>query len=233
MTTEQRALTREEALDILRAHRAELRERFGVVELALFGSTVRNEARPDSDVDLLVTRRDDYCVSWRDELPEYVGRLLQRKVDLVDRRRIFAKLRPYIEREALDVFNPPQNWSLPVAVPKRWDIYIDNMLEHCRAALEFTDGLDQQSFSEQQMAYMATLHAVQTIGEAANKVPRDVQQAHPEIPWKRLIDDRKSIVHEYYHIEPDEVWSLVSDALPQLIPRLEALRSESEPEAPP
>ncbi len=51
-------LTREETTRVLGAHEAELRAR-GVTRLAVFGSTARNEARPDSDVDLLVD------IDWR------------------------------------------------------------------------------------------------------------------------------------------------------------------------
>jgi predicted nucleotidyltransferase len=44
---------RQTALDILKDHRGEL-EQFGVKSIALFGSVVREEARPDSDIDILV-----------------------------------------------------------------------------------------------------------------------------------------------------------------------------------
>lgn len=49
------ALSRTETLAVLREHKPVLAERFGVVELALFGSTARDEARPESDVDILVS----------------------------------------------------------------------------------------------------------------------------------------------------------------------------------
>ena len=49
------------ALQLLRAHRPTLAERFGVVRLALFGSTARDTARPDSDVDVLVAFDGPRC----------------------------------------------------------------------------------------------------------------------------------------------------------------------------
>ena len=47
-------MDRDEALELLRAHKATLAQRFGVVDLALFGSIVRNQETGDSDVDILV-----------------------------------------------------------------------------------------------------------------------------------------------------------------------------------
>ena len=229
-TTSDQPLTRDEALRILRDHKAELAERFGVQELALFGSTVRNEAGPDSDVDILV--RMDIAGDWKRsfDLQFFLEDLLQRPVDVVMRQSIFNKLRPYIEREAVDVFDLPENWRLPVAVPKRWDIYVDNMLEACRDVLDFTDGLDLDSFWEDRRTRLATLHALQTLGEAPRKIPLEVQTAHPEIPWRRIVDDRNTVAHEYYRVDPVEVWAMISDIVPTLIPLLEALRSEAEPE---
>ena len=51
----EQALSSSDTLALLRAHKPVLAERFGVVDLALFGSTVRDEAGPDSDIDILVS----------------------------------------------------------------------------------------------------------------------------------------------------------------------------------
>ena len=102
-TTSDQALTRAEALRILRAHRAELSERFGVQEISLFGSTVRNEARPDSDVDILVAY---------DELPDwiayfsvqpYLEELLGKSVDVCTSRELREEMKARIEAEAVRV----------------------------------------------------------------------------------------------------------------------------------
>ncbi len=80
-----------------------LAARFGVTALALFGSTVRDAARPDSDIDILVSF-DGPATSER-----YVGvqffleDLLGRPVDLVTHKALRAELRPFIEKEAVQV----------------------------------------------------------------------------------------------------------------------------------
>ena len=100
--TEQ-AIGRDEVLALLREHKPVLAERFGVVDLALFGSTVRDEAGPDSDVDVLVTFRrplgsERYFGTWH-----YLEDLLGRPVDFVTDRELRAELRPYVEAEAVHV----------------------------------------------------------------------------------------------------------------------------------
>ena len=97
------ALSSSETLDLLRAHKPELAERFGVVELALFGSVARGELGPDSDVDILVRFKrptDPECFFG---VQFYIEDLLGRPVDLVTDRALRPELRPYIEAQAVRV----------------------------------------------------------------------------------------------------------------------------------
>ena len=231
-TSSDQPLTRDQALRILRAHQTELEQRFGVVELALFGSTVRDEARPDSDVDLLVTRCERPNLPRYFELRDYVEGICGRKVDLVPKDKLFTALCPYIERETLDVFHPPEHWSPLVPLPKRWDIYVDNMEEACRVALEYTDGFDFDASVNAGVYLDGALHRLQNLGDAMKKVPLEVQERHPEIPWKRMVDNRNLIAHEYYRVDLEEAWALITEVVPDLIPRLPVLKAEAVAELP-
>ena len=96
-------MNRDEALELLRAHKATLAQRFGVVDLALFGSIVRNRATGDSDVDVLV-RFDSPATSKRYfGVQFYIEDLLGRPVDLVTDKALRTEMRPYIEREMINV----------------------------------------------------------------------------------------------------------------------------------
>lgn len=101
--TNEHAMSSNETLALLREHKAMLARRFGVVELALFGSTVRDEARPDSDVDILVSfdRPTDPDCYFGAQF--YIEDLLGRPVDLVTDKALRAEFRPSIEAEAVRV----------------------------------------------------------------------------------------------------------------------------------
>jgi len=89
----------EEIVARLRRHLPELRERYGVTSLGIFGSYLRGEKRPDSDLDLLV-EFDDRPLSLLEfvALENELGDLLGVKVDLVDKRA----LKPAIGRCILE-----------------------------------------------------------------------------------------------------------------------------------
>ena len=96
-------MDRDEALTLLRAHKSVLARRFGVVGLALFGSTARDEAVAGSDIDILV-RFDGPATSKRYfGVQFYLEDLLSRPVDLVTDKALRPELHPYVEKEAVHV----------------------------------------------------------------------------------------------------------------------------------
>ena len=96
-------MNRDEVLDVLRAHKPTLAERFGVNHLALYGSFARDQAAPDSDVDVLV--EFDTPPDWRRYFGAqfYLEDLLGRTVDLATGGEVRAEIRPYVERDSIHV----------------------------------------------------------------------------------------------------------------------------------
>lgn len=92
-------MRRSEILQTLEARRDELVE-MGVKSLAIFGSAARDEARPESDVDVLVEFREPATFNGYMDLKFFLEDLLGRPVDLVTRRSIRPRLKERIESEA-------------------------------------------------------------------------------------------------------------------------------------
>jgi len=97
-------LTREEAIQRLQTVESEIR-RLGVRRLALFGSVLRNEARSDSDVDVLVEftpaeKTFDRFMALADLLEDTLGH----PVEVVTTEALSPFIGPYILAEARDVF---------------------------------------------------------------------------------------------------------------------------------
>ncbi|MCS7241464.1 nucleotidyltransferase family protein [Candidatus Caldatribacterium sp.] len=90
---------REEIEEILREHKAELREKYGVSEIGLFGSSVRGREHRRSDVDILVEFDTVPGLLKFLELEEYLSHLLGVRVDLVRRASIRKELRERILSE--------------------------------------------------------------------------------------------------------------------------------------
>ena len=96
-------MDRESILRLLSKHKAHLSASFGVIGLALFGSTARDRATASSDVDILVSFDGPATSARYFGVQFYLEDLLGRPVDLVTEKALRAELRPFIEREALRV----------------------------------------------------------------------------------------------------------------------------------
>ncbi len=96
-------MNRNEALQLLSQHRAEITREFGVSRLALFGSTARDEANADSDVDVLVSFDGGATLRRYMGLNRYLEALFNRRVDLVTDKSLRQELRPYVEQDLVDV----------------------------------------------------------------------------------------------------------------------------------
>jgi len=92
-------MTRSEILQTLAARREDL-AKMGVKSMAVFGSVARDEARPDSDVDILVEFRGPATFNGYMDLKFFLEELLGRSVDLVTRKSIRPRLKTRIESEA-------------------------------------------------------------------------------------------------------------------------------------
>jgi predicted nucleotidyltransferase len=96
-------MNRSRALDLLAHSKPTLAERYGVVQLALFGSTARDAARADSDIDILVAFDGPATSERYFGVQFYLEDLFGCPVDLVTDKAVRPELRPFIEKEAVHV----------------------------------------------------------------------------------------------------------------------------------
>lgn len=106
---------------------------------------------------------------------------------------------------------------------REWRFYVQDMIEFCERVLSYTEDLDQQAFLADRRTYDATLRNLELVGEAATHVPGEVRKAHPDIPWHAIMGTRNRLAHGYLHISDDVIWSIIQDAIPELVPSLRAL----------
>ena len=96
-------MNKQQIIQSLSNSKSLLNKRFGVIRLALFGSTARDTATANSDVDILINF-DGVATSQRYfGVQFFLEDLLGCSVDLVTEKALRAELRPHIEREAIDV----------------------------------------------------------------------------------------------------------------------------------
>jgi uncharacterized protein with HEPN domain len=91
----------------------------------------------------------------------------------------------------------------------------------------FTEGMDYAAFAQDAKTLKAVTANFAIIGEAANHVPDEIRESHPEIAWNQMRNMRNIIVHVYHGVDPAIVWDTLKNDLPDLLRQLERLIKET------
>ena len=97
------------------------------------------------------------------------------------------------------------------------------MLRAAEAAERFVSGMSRAVFGDEEKTQFAVARALEIIGEAASRLSEDERALYPQIPWQRIVGMRTFLAHEYFRVDLDTVWNVVTNQLPSLIEQLRAV----------
>ena len=97
------------------------------------------------------------------------------------------------------------------------------MLDAAQEALEFVRGKRRAHLESNRMLVLSLVKELEIIGEAAGKVSDEIRSQYGAIPWQDISGMRNRLIHAYFDIDLDVVWSTVTKDLPQLKADLESI----------
>lgn len=93
-------------------------------------------------------------------------------------------------------------------------------LQHIMDAIcriqEFVDGYTEESLNTDIRTKHAIAYNIQIIGEAVYKLTKEFKQLHPETPWSMIEKMRHILVHDYYQVNMQIMWMVITDDIPSL-----------------
>ena len=105
-------------------------------------------------------------------------------------------------------------------------LLLEDMLESAQKILKYTNGFDRDKFLADEKTADAVVRNFEVVGEAANRIEEEFKFNNPHIDWKKLRGFRNRIVHEYFGIDFDIVWSIIENDIDELIHQLTELISK-------
>jgi uncharacterized protein with HEPN domain len=81
----------------------------------------------------------------------------------------------------------------------------------------------KKAFENEELVQTWILHNLLILGEAVARISDEFQKRHPEIPWFKIIGTRNILVHDYFRIDLEAVWSVVENDLPVLDEQIKGL----------
>ena len=85
-----------------------------------------------------------------------------------------------------------------------------------------SDGRSRADLSDDPMLAMALTRCLEILGEAASRLSADLRLRLPSIPYAQMVSMRNRLIHAYFDVDLDIVWSTVTEDLPALLPVLDS-----------
>ena len=104
-----------------------------------------------------------------------------------------------------------------------------DMKEYALEVVAFSAGRTADNAATDQMLRRAIERSMEVIGEAANRVPREVQDLFPQIPWAAIIGMRNLLAHGYDSSDPRKLWQAVTVSVPELLKHLDEAIEKQPP----
>lgn len=101
-------------------------------------------------------------------------------------------------------------------------LYLLHVRDEIRKALNYTRG-GREAFFAHTLIQDAVLRNIGVIGEAVKNLGKDFRDAHPNVPWREVAGMRDVLIHHYFRINLDTVWSVIESKLPVLLANVETL----------
>ncbi|MBU0702218.1 DUF86 domain-containing protein [bacterium] len=104
--------------------------------------------------------------------------------------------------------------------------YIQDILDSIMEVKEFTQGMDFEGFVGDKKTINAVTRSLEVIGEAGKKIPDSLREKYPQIPWKRMAGMRDKLIHEYWSIDLEIVWEVITNELPPIEPLIQKVLND-------
>ena len=106
-----------------------------------------------------------------------------------------------------------------------------HILEAIGRLQEHAGSLTKEELEQNVLRYYGIVKNIEIIGEAARMLTGEFRETHPEVNWRVIANMRNFLVHEYYRVDSDVVWSVIHTDIVELKAHVVRYLSETDWEA--
>ena len=104
--------------------------------------------------------------------------------------------------------------------------YIHDILASIKEVDDFTKGMTFDDFCKDRKTTNAVIRSLEVLGEASRKISDDIKSKATNVPWAKMTGMRNKLIHEYFGVDLEIVWTVIKEELPPIKPFIEQLTRE-------
>lgn len=89
--------------------------------------------------------------------------------------------------------------------------FLQDILDAITEIESFIDGISFDTFQSDRAKVLAVVKLLEIVGEAVKNIPDEQRRFYPEISWRSITGMRNILIHEYWQIDVEVLWSTIPD----------------------
>jgi len=95
-------------------------------------------------------------------------------------------------------------------------LYLNDIIQSIDKISKYIQGYTFEKFVKDDKTIDAVIRNFSIIGEAGNRIPEDIKEKYPKLPWHEIVGMRNKVIHEYFGLNDEILWKTIQDDLPRL-----------------
>ena len=105
-------------------------------------------------------------------------------------------------------------------------LFLKDIINSMNKIFNYTEKMTKEEFKNDDLTIDAVLRNIEIIGEAANNLSEEIYDKNENIPWGRMIGLRNIVIHEYFGVDLNIIWQIITVNLPETKPKIEEILKE-------
>lgn len=105
-------------------------------------------------------------------------------------------------------------------------LFLKDIINAMNKIFNYTKNMTKEDFKKDERTVDAVLRNIEIIGEAANKLSKEIYEENENVYWGRMIGLRNIVIHEYFGVDLNIIWQVITVNLPETKPKIEEILKE-------